>query len=132
MLPNRSAALQTKFNKVTMSKLEGAKTVVFGGRKGVNQQYCGTVGGESSTFATINSAIKTTNLIGHPQAPPDFLTNSVVGINWRLALGIWNQEEPEEWQDHTADFHLDLTKENVNNPLAIWNYTYTAVFRLPK
>ena len=112
-----------------MSKLEGAKTVVFGGRFGVNQQYCGTVGGQASTFATINTEIKSTKLTHHARAPPDFLTNSLVGITWRLGFGIWDTEEPEEWQDHPADFVLDFTKENVNNPFAIWNDTIRAVFK---
>ena len=113
-----------------MSKLEGAKTVVFGGRQGVKQQYCGFVGGQSSNFATIKSDIKTTNLTNHPQAPPDFITNSKVGITWRLALGIQDPEEPEEWQDHQADYSLDFTKKTVNNPIGIWNETIKAVFKL--
>jgi hypothetical protein len=111
-----------------MNKLEGAKTVVFGGRKTVKQQYCGTVGGQSSDFPTINSEIKTAKLSGDPLAPPDLLTNSVIGITWRLGFGVWNPAEPEEWQDHPANVPLDLTKENVNNPLAIWNDTIKAVF----
>jgi hypothetical protein len=127
MLLNRRAVLLTKF-KVMMSKLEGAKTVVVGGRKGVKQQYCGVVGGQSSSFAVMKYQIKTTNLAGDPLAPPDFLTNSLVGITWRLGFGIWNPEEPEEWQDHPADFVLDFTKENVNNPVAIWNDAIKLVF----
>ena len=111
-----------------MSKLEGAKTVVFGGRKGVKQQYCGIVGGQSSSFAVMKSEIKTTKLTGHPQAPPDFVTNSSVGITWRLGFGIWDTEQPEEWQDHPADADLDFTKENVNNPSALWDATIKAVF----
>ena len=113
-----------------MSKLEGAKTVVFGGRKGVTQQYCGFVGGHSSNFAEIKSEIKTTKLTNDPRAPPDFVTSSEVGVTWRLALGIHNPEEPEEWQDHQANYLLDLTEENVNNPVAIWNDTVKAVFKL--
>jgi len=111
-----------------MSKLEGTKTVVFGGRNTVQQQYCGTVGGQMNTFAAINSEIKSTKLKGHPLSPPDLLTNSVVGITWGLGFGIWNPEEPEEWQDHPADVHLDLTKQNVNNPFAIWNDVVNTVF----
>ena len=118
----------TKLDQITMSKLEGAKTVVFGGRNTVNQQYCGTVGGQSVDFATINTEIKSTKLKGHHLSPPDFITNSAVGINWRLAFGIWNEEEPEEWQDHSADVTLALTKENVNNPVAIWKDVIKAVF----
>lgn len=112
----------------TMNKFEGAKTVVFGGRNSVKQQYCGTIGGQSSDFPTINSEIKTTKLSNHPLAPPDLLTNSVVGITWRLALGAWNPDEPEEWQDHPVDVRLGLTKENVNNPFAIWKDAIRAAF----
>jgi len=111
-----------------MSKVEGAKTVVFGGRNTVPQQYCGFVGGQAVDSATINSEIKTTKLKDHPLSPPDLLTNSYIGITWRLSFGIWNPDEPEEWQDHPADVHLDLTKQNVNNPIAIWNDVVKAVF----
>ena len=41
-----------------MAELEGTKTVVVGGKKDVKQQYCGTVGGQSTDFATIDSEIK--------------------------------------------------------------------------
>jgi hypothetical protein len=44
--------------QVTMSKEEGAKTVVLGGRSDVQQQYCGTVGGQSTDFSTIDTEIK--------------------------------------------------------------------------
>ena len=118
----------TKAAQITMNKLEGTKTVVFGGRNSVKQQYCGTVGGQSTDFATINSEIKSTKLKGHPLSPPDLLTNSVVGITWRLGFGIWKPEEPEEWQDHPANVPLALTKENVNNPSAIWKDVIKAVF----
>ena len=124
---SRTASL-TKLDQITMNKLEGAKTVVFGGRNTVEQQYCGIVGGQSTNFVTINSEIKSTKLKDHPLAPPDLLTNSVVGLTWRLGFGIWNSGEPEEWQDHPADVLLDLTKENVNNPFAIWNDVVEAVF----
>ena len=41
-----------------MAKEEGAKTVVVGGRNDVQQEYCGTVGGESTDFSTIDTEIK--------------------------------------------------------------------------
>ena len=44
--------------QITMSKEEGVKTVVVGGKKSVGQQYCGTVGGQSTDFATIDTEIK--------------------------------------------------------------------------
>jgi len=125
---NGRCASSCSLFSITMNKLEGTKTVVFGGRDTVKQQYCGTVGGQSTNFATINSEIKSTKLQGHPLAPPDFLTNSVVGITWRLGFGIWKPDQPEEWQDHPANVRLALTKQNVNNPFAIWNDVVKAVF----
>ena len=41
-----------------MNKLEGSKTVVVGGKKDVTQQYCGTVGGQSSDFSTMDTEVK--------------------------------------------------------------------------
>ena len=81
--------------QITMAKEEGAKTVVYGGKSDVQQQYCGTVGGQSTDFSTIDSEIKTTHLKNNSLAPPDFLTNSVQGITWRLGFGVDNKEEPE-------------------------------------
>ena len=78
-----------------MAKLEGATTVVYGGNRAVRQQYCGTVGGQSTDFSTIDSEIKTTHLKNNSLAPPDFVTNSVQGITWRLGFGIDNKNEPE-------------------------------------
>jgi hypothetical protein len=41
-----------------MSKEEGSKTVVIGGRNGVTQQYCFTVGGQSTDFSNMDTQIK--------------------------------------------------------------------------
>lgn len=41
-----------------MAKEEGAKTVVIGGKHGVQQEYCGTVGGQSSDFSTMDTEVK--------------------------------------------------------------------------
>lgn len=41
-----------------MSKEDGAKIVVVGGKDGVGQQYCGTVGGQSTGFWTIDTEVK--------------------------------------------------------------------------
>ena len=41
-----------------MAKEEGAKTVVLGGKKDVQQEYCGTVGGESTDFSEIDTQVK--------------------------------------------------------------------------
>jgi len=40
-----------------MNKLEGSKTVVVGGKQDVQQQYCGTVGGQSTDSDTILSDV---------------------------------------------------------------------------
>ena len=41
-----------------MSKLEGVRTVVVGGKNDVPQDYCGTVGGQKLSFTDIDSQIK--------------------------------------------------------------------------
>lgn len=41
-----------------MNKEEGSPTVVLGGKKDVQQQYCGTVGGQSTDFSTMDTEVK--------------------------------------------------------------------------
>ena len=94
-----------------MAKEEGSKTIVYGGRSSVQQQYCGTVGGQSTDFSTIDSEVKTSGLKNNSLAPPDFTTNSVQGITWRLGFGIDDPAQPEEWQNHPADVNLPLTAD---------------------
>jgi hypothetical protein len=94
---------------ITMAKKEKVKTLVYGGKAGITQEYCGTVGGESTVFPVIDTDLKTTGLKSDPLAPPDFLTNSLQGITIRLAYGVWDTQQPEEWQDHKADYTLPLT-----------------------
>ena len=81
--------------QITMAKLEGAKTVVVGGKKTVPQQYCGTVGGQSTDFSTVDTLVKTAQLKNNTLAPPDFLTNSVQGITFRLGFGVSQKDAPE-------------------------------------
>lgn len=45
-----------------MAKEEGAKTVVVGGKSDVGQQFCGTVGGQSSDFSTMDTEVKARSL----------------------------------------------------------------------
>ncbi|KAM5541660.1 hypothetical protein V8D89_004641 [Ganoderma adspersum] len=113
---------------ITMAKLEGAKMVVVGGKKTVPQQYCGTIGGQSTDFSTLDSLVKTAQLKNNSLAPPDFLTNSVQGITFRLGFGVEQKDEPEEWQNHEADVNLPLTADIVNRPLAIWKKVAETVF----
>ncbi|KAI0628556.1 hypothetical protein C8Q77DRAFT_1067837 [Trametes polyzona] len=120
IVSNGRCASSCSLFSITMAKEEGSKTVVYGGRKGVQQQYCGTVGGQSTDFSTIDTEVKTAQLKNHTLAPPDFVTNSVQGITWRLGFGIDDPAQPEEWQDHPADVNLPLTADIVNNPIAIW------------
>ncbi|KAJ6499989.1 hypothetical protein C8R47DRAFT_970997 [Mycena vitilis] len=113
---------------ITMAKHEGVKTVVVGGHQGVPQQYCGVVGGQSTHFAEIDTEIKSTYLKNRTIAPPDFNGFSVLGMTWRLGFGLNDPKEPEEWQDHPADFSLPLTMSIVNKPAEIWAYTASMVF----
>ncbi|KAL0959839.1 hypothetical protein HGRIS_011515 [Hohenbuehelia grisea] len=120
IVSNGRCASSCSLFSITMSKHEGVKTVVVGGRRGVQQQYCGIVGGQSTDYSTIDTEIKTTGLKNHTLAPPDLVVNGVQGITWRLGFGIHNPEAGEEWEDHPADLNLPLTAQTVNNPVAIW------------
>ncbi|ESK97146.1 hypothetical protein Moror_6367 [Moniliophthora roreri MCA 2997] len=122
IISNGRCASSCSLFSITMAKLEGVRTVVVGGKQDVTQQYCGIVGGQSTDFSTIDTEIKSVKLKNHTLAPPDFLSNIVQGITWRLGFGLGaNSDKPEEWQDHPADFNMPLTRETVNNPLSIWN-----------
>ncbi|KAK7047451.1 hypothetical protein VNI00_006682 [Paramarasmius palmivorus] len=128
IVSNGRCASSCSLFSITMAKLQGAKTVVFGGKKDVRQQYCGVVGGQSLDFSFINSEIKTTHLKDDPAAPPELLVNGVQGITWRLGFGLDNKETPEEWQDHPADFNLPVTVDIVNNPAKVWQAVAQLVF----
>jgi len=93
---------------------------VLGGKNDVQQEYTGTVGGQSTDFSTIDTEVKSTQLKNNPLAPPDLLVNGVQGIAWRLAFGVTDPAQPEEWQNHPADLNLPLSAKIVNNPVAIW------------
>jgi hypothetical protein len=41
-----------------MSKEEGVRTVVVGGKQDVPQQYCGIVGGQSTDFTMVDTEVK--------------------------------------------------------------------------
>ncbi|KAL5522967.1 hypothetical protein ACEPAF_1234 [Sanghuangporus sanghuang] len=127
IVSNGRCASSCSLFSVSMNKEEGSKTVVVGGKKDVTQQYCGTVGGQSSDFSTMDTEVKTTGLKNNPLAPPDFLTNSVQGITWRLGFGIENPNEPEEWQDRPANVNFPLTADTVNNPMALWKAVAASV-----
>ncbi|KAL7277149.1 hypothetical protein ACG7TL_008995 [Trametes sanguinea] len=94
--PSKALFDPKKVAIVTMAKEEGAKTVVYGGKEDVQQQYCGTVGGQSTDYSTIDTQVKTTHLKNNTLAPPDFLSNSVQGLTWRLGFGIQDPSQPEE------------------------------------
>ncbi|KAI0700773.1 hypothetical protein BC835DRAFT_1265868 [Cytidiella melzeri] len=121
IVSNGRCASSCALFSITMAKEEGTKTVVLGGKNGIEQRYCGTVGGQSTDFSTMDTEVKTALLKNNTLAPPDFMTNSVQGITWRLGFGIQDPTQPEEWQDHPANVNLPLTAAIVNNPVAIWN-----------
>ncbi|KAJ3847185.1 hypothetical protein EV368DRAFT_51615 [Lentinula lateritia] len=128
IISNGRCASSCSLFSITMSKLEGVRTVVVGGKKETTQQYCGVVGGQSTDFSTIDTEIKSVHLKNHTLAPPDLLANIIEGITWRLAYGIDDPTEPEEWQDHPADINFPLTMETVNRPVAIWKTVSKEVF----
>lgn len=100
--------------QITMNKLEGARVAVVGGRNTSEQQYTGTVGGQSIDFSTLQSEFKTAHLESDPLYPPDFITNSFQGLTWRLGYDILSPpldplQGPEEWLDHKATESIPLT-----------------------
>ncbi|PPR00180.1 hypothetical protein CVT24_005078 [Panaeolus cyanescens] len=120
IVSNGRCASSCSLFSITMAKKEGSKTVVLGGKQGVQQQYCGTVGGQSTDFSTMDTEIKSTGLKNNTLAPPDLLVNGVQGITWRLGFGVDDTAQPEEWQNHPADVNLPITPDIANNPVAIW------------
>nr|GAT56785.1 predicted protein [Mycena chlorophos] len=128
IISNGRCASSCSLFSITMSKLEGVKTAVVGGKKETKQQYCGIVGGQSTNYASMDTEVKSTGLKEHELAPPDFITNSVMGITWRLGFGVDDPSEPEEWQDHPADLSLALTADTANKPSEIWKYTAKVAF----
>ncbi|KAJ7242900.1 hypothetical protein C8J57DRAFT_1084010 [Mycena rebaudengoi] len=128
IVSNGRCASSCALFSITMSKEDGVKVVVVGGRNSVKQQYCGTVGGEATGFATIDTEIKSVKLKNSTLAPPDLLVNGLQGITWRSSFGLDNPQEPEEWQDHPADLNLALTPDLVNNPVAIWDTVARKIF----
>ncbi|KDR75803.1 hypothetical protein GALMADRAFT_248517 [Galerina marginata CBS 339.88] len=129
IVSNGRCASSCSLFSITMAKSEGVRTVVVGGKEDIPQEYCGVVGGQSTDFSSIDTEIKTTKLKNHSLAPPDFSTNSLQGITWRLGYGIDDPEEPEEWQAHPATLNFPLTFETVNNPVAIWESLAREEFR---
>ncbi|KAF9525913.1 hypothetical protein CPB83DRAFT_858837 [Crepidotus variabilis] len=127
IVSNGRCASSCSLFSITMAKKEGAKTVVVGGKKGP-QQYCGTVGGQSTDFATIDTDIKTTKLKNNTLSPPDLIVNAVNGITWRLGYGVWSPDEPEEWQSRPADINLPVTADISNNPVKIWERVVKVAF----
>ncbi|KAH6913966.1 hypothetical protein BKA70DRAFT_1260005 [Coprinopsis sp. MPI-PUGE-AT-0042] len=128
IVSNGRCASSCSLFSITMAKEEGVRTMVVGGKSDLQQHYCGIVGGQSTDFSTIDTEIKSTKLKDHPLSPPDFLTNSIQGITWRLGYGINDPTEPEEWQDHSADVNFPVTKETVNRPHAIWEAVVESIW----
>lgn len=120
IIGNGRCASSCSIFSIHMQKLQGARTVVVGGRKSTPQSYSGIVGGQSTNFATIDSEIKTAKLKAHGLAPPDLLVNGVQGITWRLGFGYDQRDEPEEWQARPANLNLALDAKLANNPQAVW------------
>ncbi|KDQ06441.1 hypothetical protein BOTBODRAFT_181596 [Botryobasidium botryosum FD-172 SS1] len=132
ILGNGLCASSCALFSINMVVKHGVKSAVYGGMPGVQQQYGGTVGGQSLDHTAIDSEIKaclcTAGLKEHPLAPPDFLYDAHQGIVFRLAFSIENAPEMEEYQSHPAQFQIPLTLENVNRPVAIWEDVVKQVF----
>jgi hypothetical protein len=63
-----------------MAKEEGTKTVVVGGKKDVEQRYCGTVGGQSTDFSTIDTEVKVKPPYSPPSQPSPLIHSSQTAL----------------------------------------------------
>ncbi|KAH8922471.1 hypothetical protein BT69DRAFT_1243113 [Atractiella rhizophila] len=102
----------------TAIRKHGVRTLVAGGKAGQPQQYCGTVGGASTSHKVINHILKATGLKNNLAAPPHFISDSYQGAVLQLALE-WEGAKVEEWIDHETDLTMDLTLEIVNKSESI-------------
>lgn len=128
IMSNGRCASSCSLFSITMAKEEGVRTLVYGGSADRAQQYCGVVGGQSTDFSTMDTEVKSAKLKNNTLSPPDFLTNSVQGITWRLGYGIDDPLEPEEWQDHPADINLPVSFDMVNKPEVLWAHVAGLAF----
>ncbi|KAJ7717043.1 hypothetical protein B0H16DRAFT_1338436 [Mycena metata] len=99
---------------VTMAKEEGAKIVFVGGKNDVKQEHCGNVGvilQFFSDYSNLDTDTKTTHLKTNSVAPPDLSVNGVQVSPGTRALGVWDTQQPGEFQDHPVDLNLALTPD---------------------
>ncbi|KDQ08600.1 hypothetical protein BOTBODRAFT_37753 [Botryobasidium botryosum FD-172 SS1] len=129
ILGTGSCASSCSIFSINMVAHYGIKSVVYGGKPGVQQQYAGIVGGQSINYVTVDSEIKTVDLKQHALAPPDFITDSYQGITFRLGFSIKNPAQMEEFTSHPAQFQIPLTTKTVNNPVALWKDVASKVFK---
>ncbi|KDQ15060.1 hypothetical protein BOTBODRAFT_131652 [Botryobasidium botryosum FD-172 SS1] len=129
ILGTGSCASSCSLFSISMVAKYGVKTVVYGGKPGVQQQYAGIVGGQSINYVTIDNDIKTVGLKKHTQAPPDFITDSYQGVTFRLGFSIKKPTEMEEFVSHPAQYQIPLTTKTVNNPVALWKDVASQVWK---
>jgi len=129
ILGTGSCASSCSLFSINMVENYGVKTVVYGGKPGVQQQYAGIVGGQSINYVTIDSEVKTVDLKSHALAPPDFITDSYQGITFRLGFSKKDPSKMEEFVSHPAQYSIALTTKTVNNPVALWNDVASKVFK---
>lgn len=136
LLSNGRCGSSCALFSVLLAKKQGVTTVVTGGISDVPQQYCGYIGGESVRFSDIDTALITTGLKTRTtpyqsDVPPPLEVNAAMTVTWRLAYGVHDPSQPEEWQDHTATIDFPLTADTVNKPQAVWEAVSLQVFSTP-
>jgi len=120
VIGNGRCASSCSLFTIAMTEHYNTRTVVIGGKPNAKQQYCGTVGGQSTNYVTMDTEVKTVGLKNDPLAAPDLLAAVSMGITWRLGYSLKKPNVFEEWLDHPASAVYTPTAETVNKPLAIW------------
>lgn len=74
--------------------------------------------GQSTSFTTIQSEVKSTHLDYHQLAPPNFVTDSYQGLTWRLGFGLFDPA-PAEWAPHQAEFNWPFSVDTYVPKLSV-------------
>lgn len=84
-----------------MAKEEGAKTVVVGGKAEIPQRYCGTVGGQSTDFSTIDTEVKVIYFFQLPHT-----TSASRAIHQQTSNAFYLKPQNENTDTHLPLFYF--------------------------
>ncbi|EIN14491.1 hypothetical protein PUNSTDRAFT_140772 [Punctularia strigosozonata HHB-11173 SS5] len=124
------------------------KIATFGGKPGETLEYKGMAGNQVLEFSDLKSEIKTAGLNGDPLAPPDLLIDGdmrwdvsilavceisdedyLYRVNWRTAWSFLDELRPIAYVSEPSQFRFPYTKDTYNNPLKLWTFAESQLFK---